>query len=321
MLLQQAIRFVRKPAAERQVTVRYLTRRALARLPFAPIRSRLRVASGEELRFWWSRIPMDFHPDRALLEYWGDDRGALRFLWEFLEPGMVFFDVGAFHGIFSVLAGKKLSSRGQVVAFEPSLRERRRFELHVRINGLSRIRLEPYAVSSRTEKLTFFTVAPAFGMMNSLKPPAVQVPVRETVVEAVSLDEYLLVRPTERIDLMKIDVEGGELAAFRGARKLLESIRPILICEVLDWVTQPWGYAAREIVNHLRHYDYDWFDFSDDGSLSPHAQKEEYPEPKNYVAVPREKLPLIARWCPGMNQSREEYEGLPCEQAAAKGTR
>jgi FkbM family methyltransferase len=190
----------------------------------------------------------------------------------------------------------KVSSQGQVVAFEPSERERRRFDLHVRMNGLGGIRLEPYAASSRTENLTFFTVASSFGMMNSLKPPAVEVPVRQTVVKAVSLDEYLATRHTERIDLLKIDVEGGELEAFRGAKKLFESIRPILICEVLDWVTRPWGYAAREIVEHLRQHDYEWFDFRDDGSLSPHVQKTDYPEPRNYLAVPREKLPLVARW-------------------------
>jgi len=298
MLLNRFLHFVRRPAAERQATLRYLARSVLARVPLVPVRSRLSIAPGEELRFWWSYIPMDFHSDRALLEYWGDDRGALRFLWHFLEPGMVFFDLGAFHGIFSVLAGMKLSARGQVVAFEPSARERRRFELHLRINGLRGVQLEPYAVSGRTDQLTLFTVAPEFGTMNSLKPPAVQVPVRETVVEAVSLDEYLLSRRIERMDLMKIDVEGGELEAFRGARRLLESIRPIVICEVLDGVTGSWGYPARDIVNHLSRYEYDWFDSRDDGTLSPHAPREKYPEVRNYVAVPREKFPLIARWCP-----------------------
>ena len=298
MLLNRILHFVGRPAAERQVTLRFLARRALASVPFVPIHARLEMACGDEVRFWWSYIPMDFHSDRALLDYWGDDRGALRFLWQFLEPGMVFFDLGAFHGIFSVLAGKKLSSRGQVVAFEPSPRERRRFQLHLRINGLRGVQLEPYAVSGRTDKLTFFTVAPELGTMNSLKPPPVQVPVRESVVQAVSLDEYFLARQIERMDLMKIDVEGGELEAFRGARRLLESIRPIVICEVLDGVTRSWGYPARDIVNHLSDYEYDWFDCRDDGSLSPHAHRQEYPEVRNYVAVPREKLPLIARWCP-----------------------
>lgn len=296
MPLQRVMHFVHEPASARRVSLRFHTRRAFARLPFVPIRPWLSMPSGERLHFWWSYIPKDFHENRTLCEYWGDDRGPLRFVWEFLEPGMVFFDVGAFHGIFSILAGMKLSSRGQVVAFEPSVRERRRFELHIRMNGLRSIQLEPYAASSRTDDLTFFTVARSFGMMNSLKPPEVQVSVREIVVEAVSLDEYVATRHTERIDLLKIDIEGGELEAFRGARRLFESIRPILICEVLDWVTRPWGYAAREIVDHLRRRDYEWFEFRDDGSLSPHVQRTEYPQPRNYLAVPREKLSLVARW-------------------------
>jgi FkbM family methyltransferase len=296
MLLQRVMHFVRKPANDRRVSVRFHTRRFLAGLPFAPIQPWFKTSSGETVHFWWSYVPMDFHEDRALNEYWGDDRGPVRFVWEFLEPGMVFFDVGAFHGIFSILASMRLSSQGRVVAFEPSARERRRFEMHMRMNGLRGVQLEPYAVSSRTDKLTFFTVAPSFGMMNSLKQPEVDVPVRRTEVEAISLDDYLAAQRIERIDLMKIDVEGGELEAFRGASRLLGSIRPILLCEVLDWVTRPWGYSACEIVNYLQQHDYEWFDFRDDGSLSPHLQRAEYPDPRNYLAVPREKLPLIARW-------------------------
>jgi FkbM family methyltransferase len=286
-----------RPAVERQLTRRFLTRKALASVPFAPIQARLDMASGEQVRFWWSYIPADFHPDRSLLEYWGDDRGVMRFFWQFLEPGMVFFDMGAFHGIFSVLAGKKLASTGRVVAFEPSARERRRFRWHMRMNGLSGVRLEPYAVSSRTENLTFFTAAPECGMMNSLKPPPTESRVEKTVVPAVSLDEYLQNHKIERMDLMKIDVEGGEMEAFRGARRLLESIRPIVICEVLDGVTRSWGYPAHDIVKHLSQYEYDWFDFRDDGSLCPHAHREEYADGRNYLAVPREHRARIARWC------------------------
>jgi hypothetical protein len=96
--------------------------------------------------------------------------------------------------------------------------------------------------------------------------------------------------------MMKIDVEGGELEAFRGASGMLSTIRPILICEVLDWVTQPWGYSARDIVSCLQQRGYEWFDFRDDGTISPHAQRDEYPEIRNYLAVPREKLALVERW-------------------------
>jgi FkbM family methyltransferase len=296
MLVDRFVRFVQRPAAERRVTVRFFARKALAKLPCMPIRTRMTVAPGEHFRFWWSYLPMADHSDRTLWEYWGDDRGELRFLWQFLRPGMAFFDIGAYHGIFSLLAAKRLSLQGQVVAFEPSQRECRRFELHMRWNGLSGVRLEPCAVSSTSGTFEFFAVASGFTSMNSLKPPPISHPIREIKVRAVSLDAYLTGRGVTRIDLMKIDVEGGELEAFRGAVGMLSAIRPILICEVLDWVTRPWGYPAREIVSYLRERGYYWFDFRDDGTIYPHAQRDEYPEIRNYLAVPREKLALVERW-------------------------
>jgi FkbM family methyltransferase len=254
------------------------------------------VAPGEPLRFWWSYVPMADHPDRTLWEYWGDDLGELRFLWQFLAPGDVFFDIGAYHGIFSLVAAKRLGTQGRIVAFEPSQRERHRFELHMRWNGIVGISLEPYAASSTSERLKFFTVTSGFTSMNSLKRPPVDHPLREITVEAVSLDRYLVERKIGRLDLMKIDVEGGEIEAFRGAAHMLEVIRPVVICEVLDWVARSWGHAARDVVSFLRQREYEWFDFRDDGTIRSHKPRDEYPEARNYLAVPREKLVLVERW-------------------------
>jgi len=294
--MNRLVRFARKPAAEKQAAIRFFARMALSKLPYAPIRTRLAVAPGEHLRFWWSYVPMADHSDRTLWEYWGDDRGELRFLWQFLCPGKVFFDIGAYHGIFSLVAAKRLGLQGQTVAFEPSQRERRRFALHMRWNGLGGIRLEPYAVCNTCAPLKLFTVTSGFTSMNSLRKPPIEDPLREMIVEAVSLDHYLLERQIAQIDLMKIDVEGGELEVFRGSNRMLNTIRPILICEVLDWVTRPWGYAAREIVSFLHQHDYEWFDFRDDGTISIHAPREQYPDVRNYLAVPREKLPFVEPW-------------------------
>lgn len=293
--MNRLVRFALKPASEKQMTARFLVRKTLSRLPFIPVRMRLRVAP-EDLYFWWSYIAMDFHADRSLREYWGNDCGELRFLWRFLKPGMTFFDVGAFHGMFSMIAGMKFSGNGKVVAFEPSARERRRFELHRRMNGLAPMRLEPCAVSDETGHATFFTIEKGYTSMNSLRPPPTDHPVVPVVVDKISLDAYMTQSKIHDIDLLKIDVEGGELEAFRGARGMLNGIRPIVICEVLDGVASPWGYEARETVHFLREEGYEWFDFCEDGTLRPHAPTEAYPEVRNYLAVPREKVGLIEDW-------------------------
>ena len=293
MLIDKLARFIRKPAEQKRITVRFFARKAVAVIPYVPVPTKLHISSGEDIRFWWSYVPLSENPHRPFLDYPGEDCGELRFLWKFLRPGMVFFDIGAYHGVFSLLAAKKLSSRGQVVAFEPSHRERRRFELHMRLNSIRGVRLEPYAMSAATGHLKFYTVTSGFTTMNSLRKPETDYPIRETDVDTVSLDEYVLQYQITQIDLIKIDVEGGELEAFRGANRVLGTVRPIIICEVLDWVTRPWSYPAREIVQALRARDYEWFDFRDDGTILPHLQRDEYPEIRNYLAVPREKLSLV----------------------------
>ena len=296
MFVDRVMGFVRKPWTQKRVTIRFFARNALSKLPYLPIHVRLAVAPGENIHFWWSSVPSEEHPDRPFFDYWSEDRGELRFAWQYLSSGMVFFDVGAYRGLYSLLAAKKLSSQGRVVAFEPSRRERRYFGIHFWLNGLKKIRLEPYAVSSTSGTLKFFSVVSGYTTMNSLKRPSTEHPIREITVAAISLDQYLAEHKITQIDLMKIDVEGGELDAFRGASGLLSTIRPILICEVLDWVTRPWGYPARNIVTFLQQRGYEWFDFTDEGTISPHTLRDEYPEIRNYLAVPREKLALVERW-------------------------
>lgn len=240
-------------------------------------------------------MPESNIPGLPLTRYWSSDRSELQFLWNFLRPGMTFFDVGAYHGIYSVIAATKLRGHGQIIAFEPSARERRRLALHLQMNS-AQVSVEPYAVTSEAGSFPFFTVASGFTSMNSLVFPPVQNPVRETRVEGISLDQYLATREIANIHLMKVDIEGAELVAFRGARGVLDSVRPLIICEVLDWVARPWGYQAREIVKSLGSLGYQWFDFCEAGTIAVHTEKDEYPEIRNYLAVPREKLSQVESW-------------------------
>jgi FkbM family methyltransferase len=289
-------RFLRKSPQEKWLTIRFFANTNLSRLPYAPHRVRLLVPPAESVSFWWSYVPPDLQPERHWFDYWGDDIGELRFLWRFLRPGMTFVDIGAYHGVYTVVAAKKLAKQGSVVAFEPSERERRRLRLHLQLNRLSEVMLENYAIGSRRETLNLYKVVAGPTSMNSLRRPEVSAPVVEIPIETIPLDDYLRQTVIDRIDLVKIDTEGGELEVFGGAEWTLISLRPLLICEVLDWVTRPWGYYAREIVTRLEKCDYEWFEFRRDGTLLPHQRREAYLEVRNYLAVPRERRSVIEEW-------------------------
>ena len=279
----------------RRTTFRYFARKGLARLPFLPVPIRIKLANGAALDIWWSYMPGSNIEGLPLTEYWSSDRSDLQFVWTFLQPGMTFLDLGAYHGIYSVVAAKRLGSQRHVIAFEPSARERRRLGLHLQMNGCH-VSVEPYAVTHQAGSFRFFTVASGFTSMNSLVFPPTDNPVCETNVDGICLDQYLAAKRIAKVDLIKLDIEGAELDAFRGARHTLEVIRPLIICEVLDWVTRPWGYPARAIVESLHRLDYQWFDFCEDGSLRVHAERDEYPDVQNYLAVPRERLSQIESW-------------------------
>src|SRR5581483_2657298 len=93
---------------------------------------------------------------------------------------------------------------------------------------------------------------------NSLRPASglathgVQVPM-------CRLDDYISQRQVRRVDLIKLDIEGGERDALFGAAKTLEAHRPVLLCEIEPARILPWGYAPTDIVDFVRGLGYEWF--------------------------------------------------------------
>jgi FkbM family methyltransferase len=284
----------RKSWAVRFHAAQFLLRQTLAKLSYAPVPVHLQISETERLDLWWSYIVPYYEPTRGFFDYWGQDLPELQFLWETLKPGMVFFDIGAYHGIFSLVAGRRLGRSGRVVAFEPSPREFSRLKLHLRWNHIEDARAEPLAVGSDAGERTFFQVSSGDKTRNGLRPPATNDSLTEISVSTVSLDQYIANLPLNRVDVVKLDVEGGEMEALSGAASLLNRFRPMVICEVLDGATQPWGYAAREIITKFLGHDFVWFDFRRGGFLSPHTALEKYTAVRNYLAVPREKLTKVA---------------------------
>jgi len=285
--------FLGKPAREKYDAVRSRWMRLLARLPYCPARYTMCPGAGESVNFWWSYVFMSFAPAKPVFEYCGSDVTYLRLIWKLLRPGMVFLDIGAFHGLYTMIAARRTASTGRVIAFEPSPRDRRRLRLHAAMNRLANVEIEPYAVSASAGVSEFYVVRRGFTTMNSLRPPATVDPVDRTVAPTVGLDEYCARRAIRRVDFLKVDVEGGELDLFRGARAVLEDARPLILCEVLDWVTRPWGYEAREIVRHLRGHGYEWFEVDNGGNMRGHCEQVTYPEVKNYLAVPEERREIV----------------------------
>jgi FkbM family methyltransferase len=146
-----------------------------------------------------------------------------RFFRQQVEPGMVVFDVGANVGFYTLLLAARVGPAGRVHAFEPdplsfgilSRRAARR----------PNVEIHQTAVGDHTGSITLFTnrsnradnrVHPSLGAETA---EAVEVPL-------TTLDDYCAARGIDRIDAVKMDIQGAEVAALAGFRQTLARLRP-----------------------------------------------------------------------------------------------
>ncbi|MFZ0545858.1 MAG: FkbM family methyltransferase [Candidatus Promineifilaceae bacterium] len=147
-----------------------------------------------------------------------------------LQPGMVFIDVGANIGYFTLLAAALVGPTGKVYAFEPNPDNCRMIEMSIEANGFENIQLFPYAVAEARQSFNLDVGgANSNGRIIDFSPEAVPGQGTPMLIEAVTLDETLA--DLERVDLIKLDIEGAEPRAWQGMQQIIGRFRPILVFE------------------------------------------------------------------------------------------
>ncbi len=179
-----------------------------------------------------------------------------------LEPGAVYFDVGAHIGFHAVFAAHRVGPEGRVFAFEADPRVYERLA-----RNLSQFRWAQAvnsAVWDRTGSLTFERSSTknesGWGTVSAVrdfgKGEHLEVP-------SVALDDWCRDLHLARWDAMKLDAEGSELAVLRGAQTSLEKFRPSLIMEINAVLLEQGGVSASGVADFLleRGYCLFWLDF------------------------------------------------------------
>ena len=268
---------------ERTPRAKYLTLAQRMRRVFPGMSIPLRLPFGA----WWLLEKSAL--DGELIHEAFESR-EMRFVEKLLRPGMTVVDAGAHHGLYTLLASKCVGREGRVLAFEPSPRECQRLEKHIRWNRSANVRVERMALGKLEGDAELFMVEGAQDWCNSLRPPAILDATRSTQVYVGRLDEVLSDRGVEQVDFLKLDVEGAELEVLQGATELLEGCsRPAVLAEVQDLRTQPWGYAAQEIISFLDKRNYRWFELTEEALLRRISIEQENYD-ANLVALPSERM-------------------------------
>jgi FkbM family methyltransferase len=146
-----------------------------------------------------------------------------------LKPGMTVLDIGANIGYFSAIAAGLVSDNGQVHAFEPMPQNFVR--LRKNLEPFRWAIAHPYAVSDVTGEVPIHYSDKEAGWASIHdQHPRGNLP-RHSAVSAIRLDDWLPDKPINRIDFIKLDIEGSELDALRGAQQTLCHFHPTIVAE------------------------------------------------------------------------------------------
>lgn len=238
--------------------------------------------------FRWHRdrwgFRFELHPyywiDRSILAFGGYDLPLLRFLHERLRPGAVCFDVGANLGQVTVHMAALVGPRGRVLSFEPLPHVRERLARHVAANGLdARVEMHPVALSNATGAATFHFAEAAIPNqgMGSLVMDDHPSLCKRCEVRTMRLDDFVEERQVERIDWIKLDVQGAEPLVLEGARATLERFSPELLVEVDPVDLRSGGFTSRSLLRSLGDLGYRAFPLRH-GSPGPAIDPRTVPE-------------------------------------------
>jgi FkbM family methyltransferase len=172
-----------------------------------------------------------------------------RVLADRLQPGMIFYDLGANIGLFSMLAARIVGPSGRVFSFEPDRETAARLERNVGRNRFRNVTIVPKGVWSASGKRAFTPAdssSPDHGTGRFLRDNELA---NSVFLECASLDDFAREAPAPQA--IKCDVEGVELEVLRGAEQTLRDHRPWIICEMHNEAND---FACRDL---LRKFGYD----------------------------------------------------------------
>lgn len=179
------------------------------------------------------------------------ERETLKAITSHLIRESIFFDLGAHIGQYTLVASPLCRA---VHSFEPVPETFELLRRNIQLNGLANVSANQCAVSDLCGEVRIYEGDLSTIDRSSLRAPS-STSGRSFVVPSISLDTYVS-KHGATPDLIKIDVEGAEIAVLRGASTLLRERHPALIVEI-DKVNQPrFGFTADDLVRELKGFGY-----------------------------------------------------------------
>lgn len=162
-----------------------------------------------------------------------------------LRPGMVFFDIGANVGYFSVIAARLVGETGKVYAFEPVPENADILQHNIQLNNFANVNIYQKAVSNSpgVGELLLAEFSGGSALAHGDTPPDLKDSIS---VELVSIDSVVYEENFKPPSMIKIDVEGAEIEVLLGMQRTMKEYQPVILYEIDDRLQE--GFERKQHV-------------------------------------------------------------------------
>ena len=206
------------------------------------------------------RLKCDLHdPEQLKVYFYGHyhERYEARLIQKTLNHGDNFWDIGANIGYFTLLAAAALHNTGQVIAFEPGQTAFRSLQENIGLNHFNNITSVNLAASDCAGEAKLYLASEIADTGANLYQGGTD-RMQFEIIQTIPLDSFLSQERLSPPHLVKVDVEGAELAVLQGAINILSEFSPLLLLEmeeknlrlagtdkaaIQDWLS-PLGYRG-----------------------------------------------------------------------------
>lgn len=149
------------------------------------------------------------------------------------KDAKVIVDVGANIGLYSAIGAKNMKSGGKLFAFEPIPTNSKLLRSNLELNNLSdKVKIAPYAVGEDNRKLELY-ISEKSGGNHSAGGFGESGYTDVLEVKQTSIDAYVVRTGIDKVDLMKVDVEGYDGYVLKGSLKTITQSQPALMIECI----------------------------------------------------------------------------------------
>jgi len=232
--------------------------------------------SPHPLLLHYGRMKFYIMSNSPISELWysgiGFEEKEMRFLKKIVKQGDFVMDIGANIGIYTLFFSDLVGINGHVWSFEPSPFSVSLLRENVAMNFLQNVSVVEEVLTDKTGQVEFYVFEGTGDVYNSIG--AITRPVEKLsadkaiIVKSTTVDDFAEENKINKVDIIKIDVEGAEELVLRGAKKMLgRSNNVVVMLELYEPSLKQCGSSVEGIVSFMKGLGFGCWGIKDNGRL------------------------------------------------------